>query len=76
MANNTKVNKTDAEVAAVKAAPVQECTYTASELADNHKVFGTYREIVVVALRKAGKETATFSEAKNIIEKFKNKEVK
>lgn len=57
-------------------APAQESVYTASELADNYKVFGTYREIVVVALRKAGKETATFSEAKSIIEKFKNKEVK
>lgn len=57
-------------------APEQESVYTASELADNYKVFGTYREIVVVALRLAGKKTATLSEAKNIIEKFKNKEVK
>ena len=60
----------------VKTESVQESVYTASELADNYKVFGTYREIVVVALRLAGKKTATLSEAKNIIEKFKNKEVK
>lgn len=53
-----------------------ESVYTAEELADNHKLFGTYREIVVIALRCAGKETATLSEAKSIIEKFKNKEVK
>lgn len=60
----------------VKAAPVQESVYSASELADSCKVFGASREIVVVALRLAGKEFATFSEAKKIIEAFKNKEVK
>lgn len=54
----------------------EESVYTAEELADAHKAFGTFREIVVVALRKAGKKTATFSEAKVIIERFKNKEVK
>lgn len=64
------------EAPVVKAAPVQESVYPASELADSCKVFGASREIVVVALRLAGKETATFSEAKKIIEKFKNKEVK
>lgn len=53
-----------------------ESVYTAEELADAHKAFGTFREIVVVALRQAGKKTATFTEAKVIIEKFKNKEVK
>lgn len=56
--------------------PESESVYTIAELADNHKVFGTFREIVTVALRGAGKETFTFTEAKNIIEKFKNKEVK
>lgn len=50
-----------------------ESVYTVKELADNHKIFGTYREIVVVALRQAGKDTATVSEAKAIIDKFKNK---
>jgi hypothetical protein len=73
MANkNTKTNT--AETAEI--APAQESTYTIAELADNHKVFGTFREIVVVALRGAGKESYTFAEAKTIIEKFKNKEVK
>lgn len=78
MANTTEV-KTDVEVP-VKKEPkvpaVTESVYTAKELADNHKAFKTSREIVVVALRLAGKETATFKEAQNIIEKFKNKEVK
>ena len=75
----TEKAKAAVEEAPVKApakAPVRESVYTAAELADNHKAFKTYREIVVVALRKAGKETATFAEAKNIIEKFKSKEVK
>ena len=55
---------------------VNESIYTAKELADNHKLFNTSYEIVVVALRKAGKEAATYTEAKNIIEKFKTREVK
>lgn len=68
MANNTKV-------AAAKPATT-ESVYTASELAANHKLFGVNRDIVVFALRKAGKTSATFSEAKAIVDKFKNKEVK
>lgn len=56
-------------------APV-ESVYTAEELANNHKAFKTSYEIVKIALRQAGKNSATFTEAKNIIEKFKNKEVK
>lgn len=63
------------ETAAVKPT-AEESVYTAEELADAHKAFGTFREIVVVALRQAGKKAATFTEAKAIIEKFKNKEVK
>lgn len=55
---------------------VNESVYTAEELTANYKVFNTSREIVEVALRIAGKKSATFTEAKEIIEKFKNKEVK
>lgn len=62
-------------VTPVKPAP-QESIYTAEDLIANYKAFKTSREIVVVALRLAGKKTATFSEAKTIIESFKNKEVK
>lgn len=65
--NNTKA------AAAVNAT---ESVYTAAELAANHKLFGVNRDIVVIALRKAGKSAATFSEAKAIVDKFKNKEVK
>ena len=57
-------------------APVKESVYSAAELAENYKVFKTSREIVEIALRMAGKKSATLTEAKAIIEKFKNKEVK
>ena len=62
------------KVAPAKVAPVS--VYSAAELAENHKVFKTSREIVEIALRMAGKKSATLAEAKAIIEKFKNKEVK
>ena len=79
MATNTTKAKSDGPVDAAPSqvkAPEQESIYTAAELADNHKAFDTYREIVVVALRQAKKDAATFAEAKRIIEKFKNKELK
>ena len=79
MANSTKTKAVAAEP--VKEAPVvqnhvNESVYTAEELAQNHKFFKTSYEIVAVALRMAGKQAATITEAKNIIEKFKNREVK
>ena len=63
------------EAPAVQAS-VNESVYSAEELARNHKLFKTSYEIVAVALRKAGKKETTFTEAKNIIENFKNREVK
>jgi len=59
-----------------KAPVIKESAYTADYLIANFKAFQTSKEIVAVALRLAGKKTATFSEAKKIIETFKNKEVK
>jgi hypothetical protein len=77
MAAKAKTQEVAVENAAAQvAAPAAESVYTAAELADNHKAFQTSKEIVVVALRLAGKQTATFKEAKIIIDKFKNKEVK
>lgn len=64
------------ETMGVKPQEPNVSVYSADELARNYKVFNTSREIVVVALRLAGKKTATFDEAKTIIENFKNKEVK
>lgn len=53
-----------------------ESVYTAEQLAGAHKTFDTSYEIVKTALKLAGKDKATITEAKNIIENFKNKEVK
>lgn len=71
---------TETPAAEVKAAApldvkVSESIYTAEELAAAHEAFGTYREIVAVALRLAGVKTATFDEAKKIVDAFKAKEV-
>lgn len=68
MASNTK--------AKVAKDALSESVYSASELVANYKLFGVNRDIVVLALRKAGKKEATFTEAKAIIDKFKTKEVK
>lgn len=68
--------KTKAEETAKAPAKEAETVYTAAELADGHAVFNVAREIVVVALKLAGVTSATVSEAKVIIEKFKNREVK
>lgn len=68
MASNTKT--TGAKPAS------NESVYSASELIANYKLFGVNRDIVVLALRKAGKNEATFAEAKAIIDNFKTKEVK
>lgn len=64
------------KAAAEKGAPIMESLYSAAELASNYKLFNTSYEIVAVALRQAGKKAATLTEAKTIIDKFKNKEVK
>lgn len=78
--NNTKPVKEAKEKAGVKAevkaAQPTESTYTAAELAKAHKTLGASYEIVVVALKQAGITRATVSEAKEIVERFKTREVK
>lgn len=78
---NTKIKETSTETSSsttsASAAKVEkESVYTVDDLIANFKAFKTSKEIVTIAMRKSGKENATFSEAKSIIEKFKNKEVK
>lgn len=75
MATSSKSKAAPATVN-VKVDNVNESVYAAAELVENHKAFNTSREIVEVALRLAGKKSATFTEAKAIINKFKTKEVK
>ncbi|MEH2960073.1 hypothetical protein [Candidatus Merdisoma sp. JLR.KK006] len=54
-----------------------ESVYTASELADNASVlFKARRECVLAALREAGVQSCTLSRAKELVEKFRKKEVK
>lgn len=70
------------ETSAVETTPVvktpsqTESIYTVEELVAGFKAFNTSREIVSAALRKAKKKTATFAEAKSIVDKFRTKEVK
>lgn len=54
-----------------------ESVYTVSELAGNARsVFGAMQECVVAALKADGKAEYTVSEAKEIVSKFLQKEVK
>lgn len=67
------------EMAAVPPAPPVnrvEPLYTAAQLADGHREFGTSRAIVACALKLAGKDKATLAEARKIIDTFRKKEVK
>lgn len=61
--------------AGVSPAKKPESVYTVRELTDNYRTFKASKEIVIVALRLAGKEAFTFSEAKKIIDTFSTKEV-
>lgn len=54
-----------------------ESAYSAGELACNAEVlFKTRKECVAAALKAAGKDTATVSEAQKIVADFLHKEVK
>ena len=56
---------------------MEEARYEATELAKNaRQLFETTPEVVTVALRLAGLETATKEEADGIIREFLSKEVK
>ena len=79
MATNNKPAVTETPTkepkAAAKPKPA-ESIYSAEQLAKAHGTFGTSYAIVATALQIAGKDQATVSEAKEIIEKFKKQEVK
>ncbi len=54
-----------------------EASYKAAELAAQaRQLFGTTPEVVTVALKTAGKESATIKEAQETVTKFLSKEVK
>lgn len=55
----------------------EETKYTVADFAKQaKKMFGTTPEMVTVALRTAGKTTATIDEAKATVKEFLEKEVK
>ena len=53
-----------------------EATYTVDELTAASSRFGTSRVTVRAALTKGGKESYTMAEAKQHVERMKNKEVR
>ena len=55
--------------------PVYETKYSVSELIEAAKTFGA-KPVIVKAALSDGKESYTVSEARKIIDNFKNKEVK
>lgn len=69
--------KTETATAEEAVQPVNESVYTAAELAAAaQSVFKVMPECVTAALMRAGKDKATISEAKEIVKKFMEKEVK
>lgn len=80
MANSKAKEPAKETPSVIPEAPVvhveKESVYTVEELIANFRAFKTSKEIVSVAMRLAGKKSATFAEANKIIDKFKNKEVK
>lgn len=65
------------ETKAKETKKVFEATYTIPELVEAAKSeFNTTSIVVRAALAKAGKESYTMREAKQLVERFKNKEVK
>lgn len=75
MANNTAKEKANVQTKPVQT-PAKEATYTVEEFAAAPESLGANADIVNAALLSAGKKSYTVSEAKDIVKKFKDKEVK
>ena len=72
-----KVEKKTETKSQSKQKQVQESLYTVQEFAKNSKkLFGVQREVVVTAFKMLNKQRATLSEAKEIVKKFMEKEIK
>lgn len=77
MENTEKKPEVKKELTPVKKEKSFEATYTIPELMNAAKAeFNTSSIVVRAALSRAGKESYTMKEAKQIIEKMKKKEVK
>ena len=69
------VEETPKKKAKAKKAAPSEPTYTVKELASAYKRLGTRPECVTAAMRVAGKEEATLTEAKKLVEAFLKRKV-
>jgi hypothetical protein len=72
---SSNIANTDTSVAATNAA-VATSLYTAAELGDASKRFGTSKECIQAALKEQKKTTFTIDEAAEIVKNFLIREVK
>ena len=74
-----KLKKPEAAESVAPTSETAEAAYTVGEFAANaEKLFGkrANADLVAAAFKLENKQTATLSEAKGIVEKFMNREVK
>ena len=74
MATKPKADLTGEAIKATGETPAKD-VYTVDEIIEGYTAFGTSKEIVTVAIKLSGIKSATFDEAKKLIDDFKNKEV-
>lgn len=71
-----KDNTSDSKSQPVNTTLTQEAVYSINDLAASaKKLFGTTSEVVITAMKLAGKTCATESDAKKIVKDFMNMEV-
>ncbi len=70
---NTAENAAATAERAVKRAKNPEAVYTASQLAEGYRTFGTSRAVVACALKMQKQDAFTMREARRIIDEFKNR---
>ncbi len=75
MANKSNESIQETSKEAIKNKPV-EVLYSVSDLAKAAKIFNATSDVVIAAMKLAGKSQATQEEASKIIKDFINKEVK
>ncbi len=71
--SETKTVNTGDKPISKAALKVQQPLYTAAQIVESYKNFGTSRAIVECALKLSGREKFTIDEAQKIINNFKNK---
>lgn len=54
----------------------EESRYSLRQLTEGYRALGTSREIVAAALKQSGRAQFTLDEARRLVDKFKDQEVK